>query len=79
MSHETAVLPLNQAKAFLEGKPLRASISKQGLVLATIYDYVFRTKSNAIFNEMNYWTYVATQETCLLKQTTNSNNKVVFF
>ncbi len=29
MSHETAPLPLNEAKAYLQGKHLRASISKQ--------------------------------------------------
>ena len=68
MSHETAVIPLNQAKAFLRGQPLRASISKHGLVLATIYDYVFRTKSDPTVNGLNYWLFVATQETWQLKR-----------
>lgn len=70
MSHLTAMLPLNQAKAYLQDKPLRSSISKQGVVLATIYDYVFRTKCEPCVNNMNYWTFVATQETGKLQPST---------
>ena len=76
MSHDTATLPLNQAKAYLDGKPLRASITKQGVVMATIYDYVFRTKSDPCVNSMNYWTFIATQETCKLQKSTKSNDEV---
>ena len=78
MSHETAVLPLNQAKAYLEDKPLRASISKQGIVLATVYDYVFRTKSDVFLSNMNFWTFTATQETGKLNKSTQSNDEVIY-
>lgn len=60
MSHKTVSLPIAQAKAYLEGKRLRASRSKQGTVMATIYDYVFRTKIDASVDNMNYWTFVST-------------------
>ncbi len=76
MSHETAVLPLIQAKAFLRGQPLRASISKGGLVLATIYDYVFRSKSDPIINGINYWSFVSTQETIQLQKSTEKKDQV---
>ena len=78
MSHETAVLPLNQAKAYLEDKPLRASISKQGIVLATVYDYVFRTKSDVFLSNMNFWTFTATQETGKINKSTQSNDEVIY-
>lgn len=76
MSHNTAPLPLNQAKAFLTDKPLRASFSKKGVVLATIYDYVYRTKLESRLSNMNYWMFTATQETITIKKSSKFNEKV---
>ncbi|EFX66259.1 hypothetical protein DAPPUDRAFT_116575 [Daphnia pulex] len=42
MSHETAILPLTQASAFVQGEQLTASINKYGTVFATIDDYCFQ-------------------------------------
>lgn len=68
MSHPTAPLPLLQGKAYLLGKPLRASISKEGVILATIYDYVFRTTSDLRIQNMNFWNFTGTQEICPLSK-----------
>jgi hypothetical protein len=64
MSHQTVVLPLNQALAYLENKQIFATVSQNGAIRATIYDYIFRTKSVVEFDNMNYWEFVKTQEFC---------------
>ncbi|EFX73115.1 hypothetical protein DAPPUDRAFT_325613 [Daphnia pulex] len=68
MSHETAILPLTQARAFVQGEQLTASINKHGTVFATIHDYVYRSSNDpSIIDGMNYWQFVGSQETCKLK------------
>ena len=64
MSHDTAVLPLEQAAAFLENRPLQAAFRKDGTVTANIHDYVFR---NHALEATNYWQFVATQESTALR------------
>ena len=53
MSHQTAVLPLTQAIAYLEKETNYANITRYGEVKATIYDYVFRSEQNPIIDKMN--------------------------
>jgi hypothetical protein len=65
MSHDTAVLPLEQAVAFLEKRPLQAAFHKDGTVTANIHDYVYRSPA---LDETNYWQFVATQESTELRQ-----------
>jgi len=60
MSHKTVVLPLPQAKAYLLGEPIHASVSANGTVIATSHDYVFRNDST---EDQHMWTFVAGQET----------------
>jgi hypothetical protein len=67
MSHETAILPLTQARAFVQGEQLTASINKHGTVFATIHDYVYRSSTDPSIDGMNYWQFVGSQETCKLK------------
>ena len=67
MSHETAVLPLTQALAYLLGEPLRSSINRDGVVLASTYDYVFRTRDDETIASMTYWDFVTIMETYPLK------------
>ena len=72
MSHETSVLPLTQALAFLEGEEIRALVNRQGIVSATTYDYVYRSRGSSENDSMNFWNFTKTQETC--KQNTNKEN-----
>ena len=58
MSHETTILPLTQARAFVQGEQLTASINKHGTVFATIHDYVYRS-SDPTIEGMHYWQFVA--------------------
>lgn len=62
MSQQTAVLPLTQAIAYVTGEPLRLSINRDGIVMATIYDYVFRTRDVTLISKMLYWHFVSTME-----------------
>lgn len=64
MSHKTAVLPLTQALAYLEGEEIRASINREGIVSATTYDYVYRSHNSQENDSMNLWDFIKTQETC---------------
>ena len=74
MSHKTVPLPIAQAKA--RGKAFTCIHNEtRHTVMATIYDYVFRTRRDPSVDNMNYWTFVATQETCKLKKTKNLNHK----
>jgi len=59
MSHSTVVLPLTQAVAYLQALPIQTSINQKGQVFSVIYDYVYR---NALFENMNFWTFIATQK-----------------
>ena len=61
MSHETVVLPLFQAIAFLNHESIQASISKDGTVYASVFDYVFRGCDQEIA-ETNYWQFLSRQE-----------------
>lgn len=61
MSHETAPLLLQQALAFLNGSHLNASINKNGIIMAAVFDYVYRTTDGPSFSLMNMWVFVATQ------------------
>jgi hypothetical protein len=67
MSHQTAVLPLTQAIAYLEKETIYANITRYGDVKATIYDYVFRSKENPLIEKMNLWSFTQKQESCKLK------------
>ena len=42
MSHQTVVLPLNQALFYLENKQISATVSQKGVIRATIYDKVYQ-------------------------------------
>lgn len=68
MSHDTAVLPLNQALAFLKREELYASLSRGGTVYASIYDYVYRNNTDPRIERMNYWEFTATQQLCPLSK-----------
>lgn len=70
MSHETAPLLLLQALAFLNGNHLNASINKNGIIMAAVFDYVYRTTDDPSFSLMNMWVFVVTQEQCLLSKST---------
>ncbi len=54
MSHQTAVLPLTQAIAYLEKETIYANITRYGEVKATIYDYVFRSEQNPKIDKTNF-------------------------
>lgn len=58
MSHETALLPVAQAVAFLKKEPLTASVNKHGNVYATILDYVYRNSEEQSICDMNYWDFI---------------------
>ena len=42
MSHQTVVLPLNQALSYLENKQISVTVSQKGVIRATIYDKVYQ-------------------------------------
>lgn len=73
MSHTTAILPLAQAVAYLEGSAISASISKNGTVYATIYDYCYRSVS---CDSMNFWSFIASQEVCKLGNVRCNENQL---
>ena len=62
MSQETAILPLNQALAFLRKEDIHASVSRNGTIYASIHDYAFRDTSNPAIESINYWDFAATQQ-----------------
>ena len=66
MSHQTAPLPLTQAIGYLEKQNINATFTRFGEVKATIHDYVFRSNRNQDIEDMNYWTFIKTQESCKL-------------
>jgi hypothetical protein len=66
MSHKTAPLPLTQAVAYLEEQNMYATITRFGEVKATIHDYVFRSTQSQDIEDMNFWTFIKTQESCKL-------------
>ncbi len=72
MSHETAILSRTQARAFVQGEQLTASIYKQGTVFATIHDYVYHSLTDPSVDGINYWQFVGGQETCKLKSVCTS-------
>ena len=57
MSHQTAVLPLNQMHAFLLELPMKMTLTKK--VFTVVYDYLFR---NSDFENLNLWDFIATQQ-----------------
>ena len=61
MSHETATLPLSQALAFLENRPLTAPINKSGTAFSSVFDYIYRNTSAKCFDSMNFWEFTTTQ------------------
>ena len=75
ISHQTVVLPLNHALSYLENKQISATVSQKGVIRATIYDYVFRTKSVVQFDNMNYWVFLKTQEFCKNKSAVDKNQE----
>ena len=48
MSHDTVALPVPQARAFIRSEKLTASVNDNGIVLATIHDYVYRSSNDPI-------------------------------
>lgn len=66
MSHQTAPLLLLQALAYLNGSHLNASINKEGVIMAAVFDYVHRT-SHPFFSILDMLEFVATQELCLFE------------
>lgn len=76
MSHKTAVLPLNQAVAFLNQEELYASVSRTGVVYASIYDYVFRNGTDPVIAKMNFWDFVGSQEVVKLHKLKKSEGNI---
>lgn len=66
MSHKTMTLPLNQAISFLKKESLYASVSRDGIVHASIYHYVYRSDDLDTTN-LNYWKFISSQEICKLR------------
>ena len=71
MSHQTAVLPLNQMHAFLLGLPMKTTLTKKGKVFTVVYDYLFR---NSAFENLNLWDFVATQQRVPFQDWTEPNS-----
>ena len=67
MSHQTSVVLVTQALAYLKGLELNASFNKKGVVMASTHDYVYRSVDDVLINAMTMWEFVATQEICDLK------------
>jgi hypothetical protein len=68
LSRSTALLLLNQALAYLDEKPLRSSIDKHGIVLASI----FRVKE---LKHVCWWHFVRQYELC--KKPTKKEKKAL--
>jgi hypothetical protein len=73
MSHQTVVLPLTQALAYLEQENIHATITRFSEVKATIHDYVFRTMEAPHIEATNFWDFTLTQEICKLKSCSGVN------
>jgi hypothetical protein len=67
MSHDITALLVPQARAFIRAEKLTASVNDNGIVLATIHDYVYRSSNDSIIETMNYWNFSSSQEKCQLK------------
>lgn len=72
MSHPTANVPLAQAIAYLNGFPITVSMTRNGVLYATIYDYIFRNDRNQAMENINFWTFVASCKTRKLNKSTSS-------
>ena len=56
-SHESALLPVEQAVSYLSGDPIRVLVGIRGVILASILDYVYRS-SVAPFDQMCWYEYL---------------------